>query len=190
MSIGNSYLKHHSCWRIAMLRSLALSILMSAASVGFAQTAVPHTFTANTPARAAEVNANFQALVTAINAIGARVNRLEGQLASADIPGTYILSTVNLSPLPGAPNGRWDVNVVKSTFTLLANQSFTSTGSESGGACCGNGTWSYSGSNLILTFAGAETVSWQVLAVGNLYINSYNTRTGTTNQLLILARLR
>ena len=68
--------------------SVAVTILVGAAS---AQVSVPNTFSAGTPARAADVNANFQTLVNAINDLSSRVSRLEGQVTVADLAGTYAI---------------------------------------------------------------------------------------------------
>lgn len=66
-------------------------------------TTVPNTFIAGTPAKAAAVNANFKALVTAINtlntkvtsltnsvnSLNAKVSKLQGNITAADLAGTY-----------------------------------------------------------------------------------------------------
>ena len=49
---------------------------------------VPHTFTDGTPARAEEVNANFDALVSTLAALTARVDALESA-TTASLAGTY-----------------------------------------------------------------------------------------------------
>ena len=53
-----------------MLRTsiLLLVLLLSAASSAQAQVTIPNTFSDGTPALASEVNANFQALASAVNA--------------------------------------------------------------------------------------------------------------------------
>lgn len=56
----------------------------------FAQTTVPHTFTAGTAAQASEVNANFAALVAAINAL----ESVNTPLTAADVAGTYQLLAI------------------------------------------------------------------------------------------------
>jgi hypothetical protein len=62
---------------------------LAIAPATWAQTTVPHTFAAGSPAKAGEVNANFQALAAAINSLAARLDRAEGKLTAADIVGTY-----------------------------------------------------------------------------------------------------
>lgn len=49
---------------------LFTTALTALAGFAWGQTTVPNTFTAGTPARAAEVNANFQALASAIDGLG------------------------------------------------------------------------------------------------------------------------
>ncbi len=63
---------------------------------------VPNTFSAGAPARAAEVNANFGALAGAINALSARVSKLEGQISAADMVGTYALKGLQVELAGGA----------------------------------------------------------------------------------------
>lgn len=70
---------------------IALSLLILSASAS-AQISVPNTFAAGDPARAADVNDNFQALVTEINALSSRVTKLEGQVTSSDLVGTYTIN--------------------------------------------------------------------------------------------------
>ena len=48
-----------------------LACLGVTVSTALAQTTVPNTFLPDTPARAAEINANFQALATAIDGVAA-----------------------------------------------------------------------------------------------------------------------
>ena len=77
------------------MRTFAIATTFAAlvlAGTASAQVSVPNTFAAGTPARAAEVNANFQALVTAMNSLSTRVSKLEGNIVSSDLVGTY---TVN-----------------------------------------------------------------------------------------------
>ena len=60
-----------------LINLLTASALVTLSSIAFAQTDVPNTFEANTPAAASEVNANFDALATAIDALASRVTALE-----------------------------------------------------------------------------------------------------------------
>lgn len=87
-----------------------------------AQTAsVPNTFTAGTPISATEVNANFQALVDAINSLG------PSGLPTAGIEGTYELTEFEVGGIAGETNyatvsvrgGKWDVTIDGSTFTMV-----------------------------------------------------------------------
>ena len=60
-----------------LINLLTASALVTLSSIAFAQTDVPNTFEANTPAASSEVNANFDALATAIDALASRVTALE-----------------------------------------------------------------------------------------------------------------
>jgi hypothetical protein len=68
---------------------------------------VPHTFTAGSPAKASEVNANFAALVTAVNALEARVAALENPLAAtvASVAGTYKYTSLEVGVSGGVTGG-------------------------------------------------------------------------------------
>lgn len=72
-----------------------------------AQTTVPHTFTAGSPAKASEVNANFAALVTAVNALAARVSALENPPAAtvASVAGTYKSTSLEVGVSGGVTGG-------------------------------------------------------------------------------------
>jgi hypothetical protein len=68
---------------MSKLQSLALGVVFSAASAaGFAQVAVPNTFTPGTPAKAADVNANFNAVVSGINTNKTAISALQTQIKS------------------------------------------------------------------------------------------------------------
>ena len=56
-----------------MRRSISLLALLALSGGALAQTTVPNTFAAGTPAKAAAVNANFQALATAIDKVASSV---------------------------------------------------------------------------------------------------------------------
>ena len=82
---------------------------------------LPNTFTSGTPITASEVNANFQALVDAINALST------GGLPSAGIEGTYLLKEFEAGGIGGETNyastsvrgGEWDVTIDGGTFTMV-----------------------------------------------------------------------
>jgi hypothetical protein len=76
------------------VRCLALFVAVLA-PVAAEAASVPNTFSANTAAKASEVNANFTALVNAVTTLEQKVAALEnGQTASAGIAGTYDLFEV------------------------------------------------------------------------------------------------
>ena len=98
-----------------------------------AQTTLPFTFAPGTVAKASEVNANFQALLTAIN-------RLEGQISAADVAGTYSIASlglyVNSTPQAGmmSNNGRVEHISSNGTATLNANGTFSVTQETTSGS--------------------------------------------------------
>ena len=89
---------HRLIRRFVTLAFVAYSTIAVAAPV-----TVPNTFTAGTPAKAADVNANFQALVTAINTLSARVDKLDGTTAitAADVVGTYTMNGLMVQVFKG-----------------------------------------------------------------------------------------
>jgi hypothetical protein len=108
-------------------RIVGLMLLCAAGGTALAQTTVPHTFTSGTQARASEVNANFQALATAIDNLSARVGKLEGGTTDADVVGTYSWRALQIgvgwevAPRPA------DIEAIvyAGTFTLAADHTFT-----------------------------------------------------------------
>jgi len=184
-----------------MRYSVLAFLLCMFSGAALAQTAVPNTFTPGTPAQASQVNANFQALTTAIDALSARVAILEGTLTSAEAAGTYSFSnlSVDISGTPTGVNGATlEHRTMLGTVTLntdgtgsfsgvtenvtnlgLPGSASTSiaplvTTSTTGGGSMGI-TWSLSGSTIILNsipIAGnLVSLSFQHAAGGRLFIS-------------------
>jgi hypothetical protein len=119
---------------------LAVVLLAGVGAGAGAQTTVPHTFVAGTPAKAADVNENFLALVTAINNLTARVSSLESPATSAaSVAGTYSLQSLDIeldfTQGTGASTTKQSTAAILSTSTnsqliLNANGSFTSSGTS------------------------------------------------------------
>lgn len=68
--------------------AVAMTSLLAASAVAASEVTIPHTFQANTPAVAAEVNANFGAVEVAVDDSASRIADLEATIAS-------LQSTVN-----------------------------------------------------------------------------------------------
>lgn len=76
------------------IRAFSFFVLASVLALGaHAQVNVPNTFTSGSPASAAQVNANFHALASAINSIDSRLKSIEGSqaLSLQELVGTYNL---------------------------------------------------------------------------------------------------
>lgn len=74
-------------------------LLLLLSSAVFAETTVPYTFVSGTAAKASEVNADFAALVTAINNLEAKVTALEAKVVpstAASLAGTYDVYEVTI----------------------------------------------------------------------------------------------
>ena len=165
-----------------------------------AQVTVPYTFTAGAPARAAEVNADFQALVTAINGLGTRVSKLEGNLVAADFVGTYTLNRFQ-TELGGGASAYVAVYTAGGTITLAADGTATTTGTGEQGhqlnvvtraltpfntpPDTGSVTWSYSGGRVTVPTYG---ISFAVADGGRLLIATSVNPADGTNVLLLLTR--
>lgn len=93
------------------MRNLKLaicSLFFAAAAHATTPYSVPNTFVAGSPAKAADVNGNFTALVNAVNALSGRIDKIDGTVAltAADIVGVYDLSQfrVNINSILTTPN--------------------------------------------------------------------------------------
>jgi len=86
--------------------SIAALSLFTFCAIASAATAVPYTFTSGTAAKSTEVNANFQALATAINTLSTRVDALDGttQITDADLVGTYTFTAFFTQVFKGVQN--------------------------------------------------------------------------------------
>lgn len=180
----------------AILWLLSLCVVSNAA---FAQTAVPYTFSSGTPAKASEVNANFQALATAIDGLATRVNKLEGQITSADIVGTYTSRIHQVGVQQGT--GATEAITYEGSLTFAADGTFTSTSvghvNDVGGPSTisepFSGAWSVSGNTVTITLTGQTTpYSFFGIAGGRLLISTiYGVDTTShvgSNNLMILVR--
>ncbi len=82
------------------------------------------TFTDGQPARAAEVNANFTALVAEINTLKAQVAALQAQAGGASIVGTWDVYNMDGTTFGSGP-GSMDMENVGGTGTLVVNSNGT-----------------------------------------------------------------
>ena len=116
-----------------MMTALAAAM---ASSVAVAEVSVPNIFTQGENAVAEEVNANFGALVAAIEESNSRIAALEEQLeeaVSVDVKGSSYLvqsSSVSLTRFEGDPDGEVDpmgsgLELVVEKFTLTFNEDQT-----------------------------------------------------------------
>ncbi|ACL74108.1 hypothetical protein Tgr7_3039 [Thioalkalivibrio sulfidiphilus HL-EbGr7] len=136
------------------LKNIMLAGAMAIALTGTAQAqvAVPNTFADGQPAVAAEVNANFSALATAINDLADRVTALEsgaGDTGSTGVPGVYrIVSTqTELFGQNMVEAGYAELNGYVLTGRLVMNS---------------GGTWSLEGNEFEHRLAGIGDVQFDV----------------------------
>jgi hypothetical protein len=66
--------------KVLRFTCLTIAALIGATSIGHAQVTVPNTFAPNTPAKAADVNANFTAVVNGVNANAQAITSLQTQV--------------------------------------------------------------------------------------------------------------
>jgi len=101
------------------MRALFLLLVASIMSPAVAGTvAVPNTFQPNTPALASEVNANFDALVDALNAQQAAIEQLQDDLASANATISQLQSDLDAAELNVATNAS---NVATNATGITSN---------------------------------------------------------------------
>jgi len=107
-------------------RLLGIAALLAAASLSHAGPVGPlTTFTAGTPAKASEVNGNFSAVSTAVNANDGRISTLEGVNAASRI--TTLETTVsggNVTPAGNivlVPSTTTTGSILKGTFPFIHN---------------------------------------------------------------------
>jgi hypothetical protein len=169
-----------------------------------AQVTVPHVFTPGTPARATEVNENFQALATAINGLAARLSKLEGgPTTDADVVGNYTLSILQVGNGEVAVgNGDSEAISYDGTFTFAADHTFTSTftghKNDSQGPHADDGTiagtWSLANNSVSMTITGQTPVPLHCASgcrviIGTLFGSSSGPGDEGYNNLFILARV-
>jgi len=191
----------HQIFREKSMRTQYLALAIAALTLvgphASAQVTVPNTFVAGAAARAADVNANFQALATAINGLAARVAKTEGQVVMADLVGTYALSRMQTE----IGVGRVANYISGGTLTMAANGTATLSGlTERGNQLnlVGTGslitisrtdpavnlTWSYTGGKVV--FDGVTPLS--VADGGRLLISTQSNTADGTAVLLLFVR--
>ncbi len=190
---------------------------MALCSTGLAETTIPHTFTAGTPALASEVNANFHTLVTAINALEGRIDKLEGQIAFADIVGTYAIAGLQTGLHAVTNIGGIEVISWTGTITFAGDGTFAAVfgndkhslqwsvlnpnpafsaglGSQitdDSSAEINAGTWDLVGGAVSLTLLDPNSSPAQFHAVsgGRLLVGSAHNNLDATNVLLLFSKL-
>jgi hypothetical protein len=181
--------------RRSIIAVLSLLCFCSAAS---AQVSVPYVFGAGTPARAAEINANFSALVTGINSLYSRVSKLEGQITAADLVGSYTLNQFQ-TELGGGASARVAVYTGGGTITLASDSTGTISGNTEKGhqlnlpglsltglnrpQAADAFSWSY-GSGTATIFG----MNFSAVAGGRLLIGTSANVADGTNVILLLTR--
>jgi hypothetical protein len=119
-----------------IMRNISHFIPLALFSTLALSASVPYTFTAGAPAVAAEVNANFAALASAITALEAKVAALEsgGVLTTSDVAGTYKLLSLS-SKTVGGDNASLEFGAssgsAQGVLVLAANGTFTLSGTQS-----------------------------------------------------------
>lgn len=199
-----------------MRHFIACALLLVWSTTGVAQTTLPYTFTAGTAAKASEVNANFQALLTAIN-------RLEGAVTPAGIPGTYALSAlgflISSSPQVGTSSnvGRVEQNLTSGTAVLNADGTLSLSMTTSNNSALKfdffqttmnstpvvqqasvvtqtnnsppgviGGTWTLSGNTLTINLSDGGTAKFTAVQGGKLFIGVDPQQDSPTSQQLTI----
>lgn len=183
------------------MRKSIVGILLSLAS-GWAlsQVTLPYTFTPGTSAKAAEVNADLQALATAVNNLNARVQKLEGTIVATDLVGTYAVNRFQ-SELGGGNGARMSMYTGRGTVTLAAGGTGTIKGNTESGHLLSLSSlqlsainnpaesqsikWSYA--NGVVTLFG---MPFNVVAGGRLLVATNANMTDGTNVIVLLTRTK
>jgi hypothetical protein len=186
-------------------------LLLVFSSTVLAQTTVPFIFPPGPAAgaRFSEVNANFQALATAIDALTARVSKLERPLTAADVAGTYAFISLEVETGTGTTsmvhhaigNGSATLND-DGTFSLSATDnsshlnlifsgtSLTANTTTDSASLNDSGTWSLDGKVLTLVFSGAQISVPFINAAGpSLFLSAVLSTDRRDHSLVFLIRI-
>jgi hypothetical protein len=188
------------------LRAFALTLAALAGShAAQAEIIIPYTFAAGSPAKAGEVNANFQSIASAISSLSARLDKTEGKLTTADLVGTYRFQSVQTELNAGNSNNV-RVYTFDGTVTLKLDGSASFTTTETGGNLAisgggasavsvarsiftnnnptGNATWALSGNTL--SFGGGSP--YYVVDGGRLLIQASTNTADATSKMILIVR--
>lgn len=182
-------------------RALMLCTL-AAAPTAWAQTTVPHTFAAGSPAKAGEVNANFQTLAAAINSLAARLDKAEGRLTAADIVGTYRFqglqteqggpgAYVRVDTFDGVVNFRGDgtgsmqLSNVASQLTITGGQGTAVTGTRTLRSFSETDNFNWSITGTVVDLSGLK---FYAVAGGRLLVQTSTDTDDGTGKVILLVR--
>ena len=161
---------------------IAVAIIFTSMGLSYAAVTIPNTFTASTPAVADQVNANFTALKTAVDALEAKVNTLGTNLPLASKQGKmgYVwASDENLASY--TPNPIYSFNssggAITAARSAIGVYSVTFSGLGGGGghvqvtaystaAYCRTDGWSSPGTDVVIFVACFDSLG---AAVDSLY---------------------
>lgn len=185
--------------------SLNVLVLLLVGNVALAQTTVPHIFTPGTPARATEVNQNFQALATAIDGVAARLAKFEGTapVTDSDIVGTYHYSNLQIGTVWTGTNATHvEAITYEGTFVFAADHTFSAvfTGkqNDNNGPLADDGqlegTWSLSGGVLSASTPGSAPIALNCALACRLMVTTLEGSAAMVgddahNNLVILVRI-
>ncbi|WP_157263480.1 hypothetical protein [Azohydromonas aeria] len=183
-----------------MRKPLVALSLSLAASWAAAQVTLPYTFKPGMPAKAAEINADLQALATAINGLNARVQKLEGTITAADLAGTYAVNQFQ-TEIGGNPGARVAAYTGRGTLTLAANGTGTLKGNTEVGSQLNLPSLSRSTRNhpqpqesFKWSYASGALTIWgmpaTVVAGGRLLVITTAGTDDGTNAIVLLTRLK
>jgi hypothetical protein len=145
------------------------SLIVSGMGLSIAAVSIPNTFTAGTAATAAQVNANFAALKTAVDALqtqgaadAARIATLETKLAALG-------ANKPLASKFGAHAYAWANDATSASYTPNSLYSFNSAGGAITAARTGDGQYT-------MTFAGQGTGTQGAgnVSGGNVQVTAYD----------------
>lgn len=150
-----------------MNRFVSFFVLLFASAIAFGQTEVPHTFQSGQPARASEVNENFDALEAGVDANSAAIAAGDAALAAAVAPLVFDGNDNEIGQLISIGENLWTFLTINQ-FGYIQNISFRD-GTSSNGVLVYESTDCSGTPYSIDTFGGHVQTIYDAVGTPSLY---------------------
>ena len=184
------------------MKKIVFALIALAATSTQAATTVPFVFASGDTAKASDVNADFQALATAIDNLASRVGKLEGQFTTADLNGAvYAMHRMSISfgnnPITNHDSYTGTVTLsADGSISMAQTDRYYNNSAPQGSPTVNRtvttatygGTWTLANQVITGVFTVGRTITFTCVSGGRLCVSSITNDSDGTVELGILLR--